>query len=532
MLDTFRENARGWGIQLTIGAITLVFIFSFGPGSRGCRSEVTQNEWAAKVNGREVPANVFADLYAGQVNRLMQYGMGSPEQLKQLKVRENVMTEVVEQELLAQAAEKSGLYVSDEELAKAVRRSGSFNDPETGKFDPEAYRRYTQSRESVKSFESRTRRALLAAREAELVMGAITVSDEDLKTAIMKRDEAASIAYVKFLPGNFRDAGQATSDEIDAFLKDHSAEVQKRFDETKVLYTEPRGLKARRLFVPVKPNATPEEEAAAKKKIDEAKVALDGGKKWEELAIQFTGDPMTGGDLGFVQLGRSTLSKITEEAVFKLSPGQTSEVVRDKFGYEIIQVMEEKAPSEKKFDDVKKDIAGEMVKENKAKDLAKAAAQKALDALKAGQPLEAQYPKQEKPEKGAPPVSPEEQKKLHTVVTDEFHPNGGMVPSAGSVPKVSAVAFSLGADKRIADAVIEDGGAFWVVELKSRKRADLSKIAAEKDTLSEKITEDKRRDQRKLWVEKLKKDAKIEENEDFKSYDRKARAPGMPEEDM
>jgi peptidyl-prolyl cis-trans isomerase D len=193
--------------------------------------------------------------------------------------------------------------------------------------------------------------------------------------------------------------------------------------------------------------------------------------------------------------------------------------------------MEERAPSEKKFDDVKKDIATDLVKENKAKELAKAAAQKALDALKAGQALETQFPKQEKPEKGAPPLSPEEQKKPHTVVTDDFHPNGGSITGAGSVPKVSAVAFSLGADKRVPENVIEDQGAFWVIELKSRKRADLSKLVSEKDALSESIANTKRTEQRKLWVEKLRKEAKIEENQDFLSYDRKVRSSAAPEDD-
>jgi parvulin-like peptidyl-prolyl isomerase len=296
-----------------------------------------------------------------------------------------------------------------------------------------------------------------------------------------------------------------------------------------MLYTEPKAIKARRLFVPVKQDATPAEEAAAKKQIEDAQAALKSGKKWEELAPQFTKDTFANGDLGFVQLGRSTLGRASEEAIFKLKPGETSDVVHDRFGYSIIQAQEERAPSEKKFDDVKRDIASDLIKESKAKDVARAAAQQTLTELKAGKSLETQWPKQEQPAPGAKP-DPNANKTPHTVVTDEFHPAGGTIPQAGSLPKLSALVFSLSADKRFPDSVVEEQNAFWVVELKSRTRPDLSKLAAEKDSLREKIESTRKNDMRKTWVEQLRKDAKIDENPDLLSYERKSRG-GAPEPD-
>lgn len=527
MLDTFRENAKSWVIQTMIAAIALVFIFSFGPGSKGCRAGgQTVSTWAARVNGEEVPAINFNEIYRSQAERMERYGV-TADQLKMMHLREDVMKEVVDEELQAQAALKSGVAVDDEELAKAVRRSGMFDD--NGKFDPEIYVNYTTRVESARAFERRFRRRLLAQRESELVTSAVPVTDDELKTEFLKEHEGASIAYVKFLPGNFRDQVQVSPADVDAELKDHLADVQKKFDDTKMLYTEPKAIKARRLFVPVKQDATPAEEAAAKKQIDDAEAALKAGKKWEELVPQFTKDTSPGGELGFVQLGRSTLGRTTEEAIFKLKLGETSDVVHDRFGYEILQAQEERAPTEKKFDDVKRDIATDLLKESKAKDVARAAAQQTLTQLKAGQSLEAQWPKQEQPAPGVKP-DPASAKTPHTVVTDEFHPAGGTIPQVGSVPKLSALVFSLSADKRFPDSVVEEQNAFWVVELKSRTRADLSKLADEKDALREKIESTKRNDMRKTWVEQLRKDSKIEENPDMLSYDRKSRG-GAPEPD-
>ena len=526
MLATFRENARSWFIQLAIAAIALVFIFSFGAGSKGWRGTGGASDtWAARVNGHDVPVVVFQELYGNQMYRLQQYGMTNPEQLRAMKIREEVMKELVEEELLAQAAEKSGIYVSDEELAKVVRHSGRFSDPESGKFDPERYRDYIDRVESTKSFEGRMRRMIMSMRESELATAAIPVSDDEIRTELMKQDEGASIAFVKFLPGNFRDQVQVDPAAVEAQLKDHLADVQKKYDDTKMLYTEPRAIKARRLFVPVKQDAKPEEEAAAKKKVEDAKAALASGKKWEELAPQFTEDSMTGGDLGWVQLGRSTVGRSTEEAIFKLKIGDTSDVVHDRFGYEVLQALEDRPAAEKKFDDVKKDIATDIVREAGAKELAKAAAQKSLEQLKAGVALETQYPKQEKPAAGAAPnpMAVADANKPHTVVTSEFHPTGGMIPEGGSAPKVSAVAFTLSASKRVPDAVIEDSNALWVIELKSRTRADLSKLDKEKETLREKVAGEKRAEVRKGWVDHLREKATIEENPDLLSYDQKMR---------
>ena len=83
--------------------------------------------------------------------------------------------------------------------------------------------------------------------------------------------------------------------------------------------------------------ATPEELAAAKVRIDSIYNALKGGADFAELAKQVSQDPgsaQQGGLLPFVQRGQ--LVKEYEDAAFALQEGEMSPVVQSPYGYHII----------------------------------------------------------------------------------------------------------------------------------------------------------------------------------------------------
>jgi peptidyl-prolyl cis-trans isomerase D len=446
MLDTFRTNAGSWIIQTLIAAISLVFIFSFGPGSRGCNSDAGPAGWAAKVNGEEVPASAFDQSLRRAIyfKQMMRRGAYTKDQARADKVREEAMNEVVDRELVAQAALEAGLWVSDADVAKEIIESEQFK--KNGKFDEETYRRYVNNVEGLgpKRYEERVRRDLLVQRMYELTFGSIAVSEDEAKAEYLKAEEAASIEYVRFVAAQFRAQAEATDADTDKHLAEHLADVEKKYAVTKAIYMEPRAIKVRRVFEPVKADATQAEQDAAKAKVEQAKKDLDAGKGWAEVAAPFTADKASqdeAGSIGFVSLGRSRYGKQFEEAVFKLKVGERSGVVRDPFGYSVIEAMEERAAAEKKFDDVKREIAKDLARDAKARELAKAAATEALSKLKAGEALSAQFPKEESGDQNNPVAALAAlAKKPQAQTTDEFHPYGGIIPGAGSAPKVSAAA--------------------------------------------------------------------------------------------
>ncbi len=67
---------------------------------------------------------------------------------------------------------------------------------------------------------------------------------------------------------------------------------------------------------------------------------LEDGKDFATLAMEYSEDisASSGGDVGFV--GRGKMVREFEDAVFKLKPGQISEIVETEYGYHIIKVEE------------------------------------------------------------------------------------------------------------------------------------------------------------------------------------------------
>lgn len=97
-------------------------------------------------------------------------------------------------------------------------------------------------------------------------------------------------------------------------------------------------VKASHILAQVPQDATEEQKAEAKKKIEEAKAKLDSGEKFEDVAKEYSedGSAQNGGDLGW--FGKGRMVPEFEEVAFTLKEGETSDIVESQFGYHIIKV--------------------------------------------------------------------------------------------------------------------------------------------------------------------------------------------------
>src|SRR5439155_4964261 len=121
------------------------------------------------------------------------------------------------------------------------------------------------------------------------------------------------------------------------------------------------------------------------------------------------------------------------------------------------------------LDEVRKHIAADLVKSQKAKEVAKQKAEEALAQLRAGKDLKDLYPVK-KTEPGQFDFSA--YTAPQTTETEAFHPMGGYVPAIGQVPKLSAAVFAQSRAGAIPQAPVEEGETWYVFKVKSRERAD------------------------------------------------------------
>ena len=522
MLDVMRSNAKHSLIAVIFGAIIVTFVFSFGRGSSGFRTR-TPETWAARVNGDLVTNTDFTNAYANRFRQVSQQrgGKYTTENAQQDGLKKETLKSLVDQELIAQQASLLGIAVSNDELANTIAKSAQFQ--QDGKFDFDYYKRLIENGYgmSVPRFEESYRRDLLRAKVIEAVFSGAAVSDDEIKAHALAQGEGAAITYVKFTAFQFRDKATATDAEAEAWSKDHGKEIQEAYEkDLKTRWTQTAATKVRAITVSLAATATPEQEKAAKTRADAALAEVTGGKSFADVAKEKSEDSLTktqGGDLGFVAKGGSAYGKTLEEEAAKLKVGELSPVFKDRTGYHFLKAEELRAERVQPLDEVKKQIATDLLKGQKAKELAKAKAVETLGAVKEGKELKDLFPAK-KTEPGQFDLS--SFMNPQSAETETFHPLGGYVPGIGQAPKLAAAVFSLAKAGDVPEAPLEDGDTLYVFKIKSRERFDLSKLdEAAKKSAKEQLEQQKQRELYSSWIERLRKGAKITENESVLRYD-------------
>src|SRR6185369_12122801 len=100
-------------------------------------------------------------------------------------------------------------------------------------------------------------------------------------------------------------------------------------------------VKASHILMQLKPDATPEDTLKAFNKITDIKKKILAGEDFEKLAKEFSEDPsakFNGGNLGYF----TALQMVYpfEEAAYKTKVGETSPIIRTRFGYHLIKVID------------------------------------------------------------------------------------------------------------------------------------------------------------------------------------------------
>lgn len=107
----------------------------------------------------------------------------------------------------------------------------------------------------------------------------------------------------------------------------------------------PETVRARHILLKVHPNANTDTRESVQQRMDSITEQLAGGADFSTLAVRFSEDSSAsqGGDLGYFQHGQ--MVKPFDDAVFALSVGETSNVVRTVYGLHLIK-LEDRQPSQ------------------------------------------------------------------------------------------------------------------------------------------------------------------------------------------
>ncbi len=132
------------------------------------------------------------------------------------------------------------------------------------------------------------------------------------------------------------------------------AQARTYFEAHKQQFQQPAGVHLAEILVSTQSH-TP---AEAKKIAGEALAALNQGKQWPNVTAQYSDDPSAadGGDIGFFKKG--TIVPAIADAVANLNPGQHSGIVKTRYGYVIIQLIDRSTGGVPTFDNVEQQVQG------------------------------------------------------------------------------------------------------------------------------------------------------------------------------
>lgn len=508
-------NPRKVFSLLFIIGIAVVFTLQFGPGSTGFGASgpaTTAPGSVASVNGKEIPLRDFATAWARQMNQLRAQGSPIPESVaRQFGMHNQVLDRLVNTELLAQAAETRGITPSDEELRKLIHQNTDFHAKEGG-FDFARYQQVLRDfyRKTPQEFEAELRRQLAAQKMIEVVRSNAVVSEDEVRARYEKDGNQAKVVFARFLPTMYADKVAApTAAQLAEWKKTHEKEIKDYFEANKFVYQQPERIRARQVLVKLSPEATAEQKAEAMKKAEALKKELDGGKDFAAVARESSEDPGSkarGGDLGWVE--RGSWEPALANAAFSLKAGEVTAPVETKFGVHLVKVEEKQAAQDKKLEDVQDEIATTLFKQERAKDQAKAEAQKALAEVQAGKALKDLFP----PEKEQPALLRfETETRPEAVQTDSFTAEGEAVPHLGPAPALVKAAFAANGPQALGEA-FPVGEGFVVAQVVERQKPDAAGFEQKKDSLRTQAEQAKQIEVTDSFLKALKKNGNVVTN--------------------
>ncbi len=389
-------------IQIILGLLIVPFAFfgldSYTRSMRGADD-------VASVDGLSISTREFSEELRQQLDRIRGLlgrgadvsGFDTPE------ARTGLLDSMIDRRVLATAAIKANLSISDEQLRELIAGMQPFQ--VEGRFSKDTYEALLRAQNMTPaSFEARMRYDLTLSQLTRSVSGSAiqshaiaerlialagqrreiqeAVVDVQSYLAQVKLEESAIKAYYDANPGEFRTPEQVkvdylvlSSEQLGALDPPTEDELKAAYAARKAQFVQPEQRRLSHILIPVAADAKPAEKEAAKKNAEAllAELRKTPGK-FAELAKQNSKDPGSaekGGDLGMVAPGM--MVKPFEDAAFKLKKDETSDVVETEFGYHIIRVTDLQPGKTKTVDEVRNELVRDVAREKGTRKFAEAA---------------------------------------------------------------------------------------------------------------------------------------------------------------
>ena len=333
---------------------------------------------------------------------------------------QQVGTQLVQQQVLLEEAEKLGIRASDDDVRRYLQTgpTGRVLYPNGKYIGDDQYAALISERlnTSVPDFENSIKTDIVVRRLEALISGGVTVSDKEVRETYRKNNIKIKFDYAVVSSDDLRKTINPSDAELEAFFKKNAQhyatgvpeerkityfaftssqipggvpqpsqqDIQQYFNAHQSEYSVPEQARSRHILISVAAGADAKTDAAAKAKAEGILKQLQGGGNWTELAKKNSDDPGskdTGGELGFSQRGRMVPQ--FDAAIFGQKIGDI-QIVKSQFGYHIVQVEERTPAHAQSLSEVQSTIQATLLRQNAAQAQDKYAKALTSEAIKDG----------------------------------------------------------------------------------------------------------------------------------------------------
>jgi peptidyl-prolyl cis-trans isomerase D len=451
MLQWLRRNSRHAFIYLLFVILIAMFVFSLGGGGQMARSRNPNN--VSVVYDQVIDVKTFSNELSDREReyRNVLGDQWTDEMSRQLGLPQQVLASLENRVLLEHGARALGLEVTDTELKDRVIKLPGF--VTNGAFDYERYKRaLAYQRRTPRQFEELLRGDLLVEKMQQFLSGSAHVSRDEVLAAWRSAREKVTLDYIALDLGAYR--GGARPRTTRSRPSPPAQAARSRATTRAFEYKRPAQVRARHILLTIPPGTPAGDEAKIRVRADAlAAEARKPGADFGKLARENSADPGSrdkGGDLGWLSPGQTV--KVFDQAAFGAKEKQIVGPVRSEFGWHILRIEEKRPAVDRKLDEVKDEIARQLVTDEKAKAAAEKAARTLLDAARGGKDF------------GSLPLPA----KATRGTTAAFTREATEVPGLGASETLIQTAFALTPAAPVAPSTVTVGEKLAVVRLRSR----------------------------------------------------------------
>ena len=462
-------NNTGTYVVLALAVFGLTFFGIFPQqGDRGGLSGV-----AAQVGSLQITSNDFRSSYQNTYQRYQdQYG----EEFDAIKfnLSEKVLNQLVDEASLFLAARALGIQASEQDVINYLMEIDAFRDKD-GKFSPQFYQTFLRrNRYSEEAFMASLVQDLTLGKLRKFVINFVFTSQAETRVDYQLENSFLDVEFVKVAKDDL--PMTVAQDDIDNYLASDSGKsaVKTYYDSHRQEFNQPAQVQASHVLIAYQGARNVSGDAGKRNKDEARKIANDVQRRAQSedfttLAKKFSDEPQAkekGGNLGFFT--KDAMVKEFSDVAFNLEVGKISQVVETVFGFHIIKVTDKKAAVKRELEQAQRTIAEKLLRREQAPQFAGNLANQLLEQLNAGNDAKQLL----------------DSHRLKRDSTGSFAMTTRYLPKLGAKEEMRDKIYGLDEKKFV---VHQQDGDFYLLRLKNKSPAEMSKFQAKDNKINEYI---------------------------------------------